>query len=77
MVIKAEGIWEYNFGKTQEAQLAQKIAGKSQSVAQAILAGQAGVGKVVSISLSTGSTLPTDATQIHFVIQDAPGLTGS
>lgn len=77
MVIKAEGIWEYNFGKTQEAQLAQKIAGKSQSVAQAILAGQTGVSKVVSISLSTGNTLPTDVTQIHFVIQDAPGLTGT
>jgi hypothetical protein len=77
MVIKAEGIWEYNFSKTQEAQLAQKIAGKSQSVAQAILAGQEGVGKVVSISLSTGSTLPTDPTQVHFVIQDVPGLTGT
>ncbi|HVB23899.1 MAG TPA: baseplate J/gp47 family protein [Ktedonobacteraceae bacterium] len=77
MVIKAEGIWEYNFGKTQEAQLAQKIAGKSQSAAQAILAGQEGVGKVVSITLTTGTTLPTDVTQIHFVIQDAPGLTGT
>ena len=77
MTIKAEGIWEYNFGKTQQAQLAQKIAGKSQSVAQATLAGQAGVAKVVSISLSTGTTLPTDITQIHFVIQDVPGLTGT
>ncbi len=76
LVIKAEGIWEYNFGKTQEAQLAQKIAGKSQQAAQAILAEQTGVGKVVSITPS-GSTLPTDATQIHFVIQDVPGLSGT
>ncbi len=76
MVIKAEGIWEYNFGKTQQAQLAQKIAGKSQQAAQAILAVQAGVGKVVSITPS-GSTLPTDPTQIHFVIQDVPGLSGT
>ncbi|MHB8599467.1 MAG: baseplate J/gp47 family protein [Ktedonobacteraceae bacterium] len=76
MVIKAEGIWEYNFGKTQEAQLAQKIAGKSQQAAQAILAEQEGVGKIVSITPS-GSTLPTDPTQIHFVIQDVPGLSGT
>ncbi len=76
MVIKAEGIWEYNFGKTQEAQLAQKIAGKSQQAAQAILAEQEGVGKIISITPS-GSTLPTDPTQIHFVIQDVPGLSGT
>lgn len=76
LVIKAEGIWEFNFGKTQEAQLAQKIAGKSQQAAQAILAEQEGVGKIVSITPS-GSTLPTDPTQIHFVIQDVPGLSGT
>ncbi len=76
MVIKAEGIWEYNFGKTQQAQLAQKIAGKSQQAAQAVLAEQSGVGKVVSITPS-GSTLPTDPTQIYFVIQDVPGLSGT
>ncbi len=77
MTIKAEGVWEYNFTKAVQTQLARIIAGKTQSVAQAILAGQQGVGKVVSISISSGNTLPTDPTQIHFVIQDVPGLSGT
>ena len=77
LIIKADGIWEYNFTKALQAQLARQIAGKTQSVAQAILAGQQGVGKVVSISISSGNTLPTDPTQIHFVIQDVPGLSGT
>ena len=76
LVINAAGIWEYNFGATQETQLAKLIAGKSQQAAQGILAAQTGVGKVASIVLSSGTTLPTDPTQIHIVVQDVTGLTG-
>lgn len=78
LVVNAAGIWEYNFTAAQKAQLAKLIAGKSQSAAQGILATQTGVGKVGSISLSSGgTTLPTDATQITIIVQDVVGLSGT
>ncbi len=76
LVVNAAGVWEYNFGTAQKLQLAQLIAGKSQQEAQGILAAQTGVGKVASITISSGTTLPTDPKQITIVVQDVSGLTG-
>jgi hypothetical protein len=77
LIVNATGVWEYNFTTALKAQLAKLIEGKSQSAAQGVLAAQTGVSKVVSITLSTGTTLPTDPTQITIVVQDATGLSGT
>jgi hypothetical protein len=78
LLVKAEGIWVYQFSTASKMQLAKLIAGKSPNEATALLLGQAGVAKVNSISLSGGGkTLPTDATQINIVVVNVPGIQGS
>jgi len=78
LLVKAEGIWVYQFSPAYKMQLAKLIAGKSQSQANALLLEQPGVAKVDSISLSSGgSTLPTDASQITIVVLNVPGVQGS
>ncbi|TMC15178.1 MAG: hypothetical protein E6J33_11200 [Chloroflexi bacterium] len=78
LLVKAEGIWVYQFSTAYKMQLAKLIAGKSQSEANALLLGQVGVEKVDSISLSGGgNALPADASQITIVVLNVPGLQGS
>ncbi len=78
LLVKAEGIWVYQFSTAYKMQLAKLIAGKSPSQATALLLGQPGVEKIDGINVSGGgSTLPTDATQITLVVLNVPGLQGS
>jgi len=78
LLVKAEGIWVYQFSAAYKMQLAKLIAGKSPSQANALLLGQPGVDKIDGINVSGGgSTLPTDATQITLVVLNVPGLQGS
>src|SRR5947209_2588241 len=78
LLVKAEGIWVYQFSSAYKMQLAKLIAGKSPNEATALLLGQAGVEKVNGISLSGGGkTLPTDATQITISVVNVPGIQGS
>jgi hypothetical protein len=78
LLVKAEGIWVYQFSSAYKMQLAKLIAGKSPNEATALLLGQAGVEKVNGINLSGGGkTLPTDATQITIAVVNVPGIQGS
>ena len=65
-MVNVAGIWEYNFTTALKTQLAKLIEGKSRSAAQGILAAQTGVSKVVSITLSSGTTLPTESDTDHY-----------
>lgn len=77
LFINAQGLWVYQFSNALKSQLAGQIAGKTQSQATAILAGQQGVSKINGISISSGNTLPTDAGKITIVVQNVPGLQGA
>ena len=78
LLVKAEGIWVYQFTAAYKMQLAKLIVGKSPSQASALLLQQPGVGKVDGINIAGGgNTLPTDATQITIVVQNVPGLQGT
>jgi len=74
LFVKAGGVWVYQFSDAQKAQLAGLIAGKTPDEATSLLLQQQGVSKVVGISISSGNTLPTDATQITIVVQNVPGF---
>ena len=74
LLVKAEGIWVYQFDNAEQAQLARLIAGKSSDNANVMLLQQTGVGKVDSINISGGDTLPVDATQITIVVLNVPEL---
>jgi hypothetical protein len=73
LVIKTAGVWVYQFSDAAKTQLAQLIAGKSRSEAQAILLQQPGVASVNISIANNGATLPTDPTQIAITIQSIPG----
>ena len=77
LFINAQGLWVYQFSNAQKSQMASQIAGKTQNQATAFLAVQQGVSKVASISISSGNTLPTDASKITIVVQNVPGLQGT
>jgi len=64
----------YQFDNAEQAQLARLIAGKSSDNANVMLLQQTGVGKVDSINISGGDTLPVDATQITIVVLNVPEL---
>jgi hypothetical protein len=71
--VEAEGIWVYQFTDAQKQMLANLIKGKSKKDALAALAMQPGVAKV-SIDISSGDVLPTDASQITINIVPVSGL---
>ncbi len=75
--VKAQGIWVAQINDARKAQLASLIAGKTQDQANTALLGQKDVVKVDSISLTSGNTLPTNASQITIVVQNVPGLQGT
>ena len=74
--IKAEGIWFYQFSDTAKQNLAKLIAGKSEADAKRLLLQQPGVSDV-QITIASGTTLPTDPTNISIVIKSVPGLPGT
>jgi len=78
LLVKAEGIWVYQFSSAYKMQLAKLIVGKSPSQASALLLQQPGVGKVDGINIAGGgNTLPTNASQITIVVQNVPGVQGT
>ena len=72
--VKAQGVWVAQIDDGRKAQLASLIAGKTQVQANTALLGQKDVAKVDRISVSSGSTLPTDVGQITIVVLNVPGL---
>lgn len=74
--VSAEGIWVYQFSDAMKQNLAKLIAGKSQSAAKALLLQQMGVSDA-QISISSGTTLPTNAADITIVINGVTGLPGA
>jgi len=75
--VKAQGVRVAQIDDGRKAQLASLIAGKTQVQANTALLGQKDVAKVDRISVSSGSTLPTDVGQITIVVQNVPGLQGA
>ena len=75
--VKAQGVWVAQIDDARKAQLASLIAGKTQVQANTALLGQKDVAKVDRISVSSGSTLPTEVGQITIVVQNVPGLQGA
>jgi hypothetical protein len=74
--VKAEGIWVYQFSDAMKQSLAKLIAGKSEAAAKTLLLQQMGVSDV-QISISSGTTLPTDPANITIAIKTVPGLPGT
>jgi hypothetical protein len=74
LLANAKGMWYYQITQAQEQAWAKLIAGKSPAAAQTIIESQTGVSKA-TIQVN-GATLPTDPTQISFVVQSVPGLSG-
>jgi len=69
----AEGVWVFQFNNAQKQALAKLIAGKKRETAQSLLL-QHGVERAdVQLSGGNGVTLPSDPTQIKFVILDVKG----
>jgi VCBS repeat-containing protein len=78
LLVKAEGVWVYQFSDAQKKTLAKLIAGKSQKDAKALLQKQTGVSKAyIQLSQSGGDTLPTNPGQITIVTQSVPGVQGT
>lgn len=75
LLVNAKGLWVYQINKALEQQWARQIAGKSVSDAKTLLQGQPGIHSVTI--QASGSTLPTDPTQIAFTVQNIQGLQGS
>ena len=75
ILVRAEGVWVYQFSKTVLQGFANHIANMSNQDAINYLMSQPGV-KAVKIDNPNGSTLP-DAAHIKFVIVAIPGATGS
>lgn len=70
LLVKAGGVWVYQFSDTQKRQLAQQIVGKSEKDAVAVLAAANGVRSVnVQVNGGDGNTLPSDTKQITVVVK--------
>ncbi len=74
LVVKAEGIWAYQFSDAQKQALANLIAGKSKQNALTTLAAQTGVDQVDIQINGGGQTLPTNASKISIKVQAVSGL---
>jgi hypothetical protein len=75
LLVNAKGLWVYQISKALEQQWAKQIAGKSVSAATSLLQSQPGIHSVTI--QASGSTLPTEPTQIAFTVQNIQGLQGS
>jgi hypothetical protein len=74
LLVKAEGIWVFQFDDTQKQALAKLVAGKSRVAAQSLLLRHQGVVSADIIIRSGNNTLTTDPYQISIVVQSVPGL---
>ena len=75
ILVRAEGVWVYQFSDSVLQGFANHIANMSNQDATNYLMSQPGV-KVVKIDNPNGSTLP-DAAHIKIVIEPIPGVTAS
>ncbi len=75
LLVRAEGVWVFQFSDQLKQQLANAIANKSKSDAQSYLLATTGV-SAVTISISNGNTMPA-ASDITIVIKAIPGPSGS
>ncbi len=75
ILVRAEGVWVYQFSNSVLQGFADHIANMSNQDAIKYLMSQPGV-KAVKIDNPNGNTLP-DAAHIKFVIEAIPGATGS
>ncbi len=73
LVLKAEGIWVYQFTDQTKQDLARQLAGKSKSAGLTILNNDKRIAKVKDVQLS-GDNFPSDPKDIQFAAQDVPGL---
>jgi hypothetical protein len=75
ILVKAEGVWVYQFSKTVLDGFANHIANMSNQASLQYLMNQPGV-KAVKIDNPNGTTMP-DAAHITFMIVGIPGISGS
>ena len=74
--VPTDGIWVFQIDKTQQQELAQSIAGRSQQDATNQLLQNKGIKSVVITTTGNpGSPLPTSPDNIKFTIVPIPGLT--
>ncbi len=73
LVVKARGIWAYQFDSAKQQELARQLAGKKMTDAQRLLSGQHGLANVKIDMQTKDDTLPTDPTQITFNVQKVQG----
>jgi len=72
LLVRAEGVWVYQFSDQSKQQLAGEIANKSMNDAQSYLLSTTGV-SAVTISVSNGNTMPA-AGDITIIIKAIPGM---
>jgi VCBS repeat-containing protein len=77
LLTDAKGMWYYNITQQREAALAKLIAGKTVNDAVVRLQGEKGIGKATIQINGGGNTLPTDSTQIGFVVEPITGLSAT
>jgi hypothetical protein len=77
LLVKAEGIWVFQFDDAQKQALAKLVAGKSRVNAQSLLLKHLGVASTDIMIRSGKNTLTPDPYQISIVVQSVPGLTGT
>ena len=75
LLVRAEGVWVYQFSNTVKQEFANHITNMSQQMALQYLMQQPGVSSV-TIGISSGNTLP-DAAHITINIKPVPGATGT
>lgn len=76
LVILAQGVWVYQFTDAIKTSLKNKLAKESESKALADVNGTTGV-MSAKISISSGTTMPTNPGDITITIVQIPGLSGS
>ena len=74
LLVNAKGVWVYQFSASIQQNLKNLIAGKNVTDAITLLKSQPGISDV-SINPNTG-TLPTNISNITFIIQTVAGLSG-
>jgi serine/threonine protein kinase len=74
LLVRAEGIWVFQFDDTQKQTLARLVAGKSRVDAQSLLLRHPGVASADIVIRSDENILTTDPYRISMVVQNVPGL---
>jgi len=64
--VKSSSVWAYQYGPEQEQRIKTMIAGMSRDKARAIVLHLVGV-QSASVTLTQGTTIPTDTAQIHLL----------